>query len=174
MLILNLSSTQTITKIRVPTILQNMTSSLNRRQAFISLRNPLSLVNLRVCSSSSQFPLLTTTLQLNYHLYTQHLPDAFSHTYFLNDDLREELQKRSEIIRTAPGPGLNLPDELQGYHTLVPLEAIGGERRKFGNWYSTVYRATSETTGVAHALRRIESEFLRIRGMCEALMPFVS
>lgn len=174
MLILTLSSTQTITKIRVPTILQNMTSSLNRRQAFISLRNPLSLVNLRVCSSSSQFPLLTTTLQLNYHLYTQPLPDTFSHTYFLNDDLREELQKRSEIIRTAPGPGLNLPDELQGYHTLVPLEAIGGERRKFGNWYSTVYRATSEATGVAHALRRIESEFLRIRGMCEVLMPFVS
>jgi hypothetical protein len=89
----------------------------------------------------------------------------FSHTYFLNDDLREELQKRSEIIRTAPGPGLNLPDELQGYHTLVPLESIGGDRRKFGNWYSTVYRATSEATGIAHALRRIESEFLLMVSM---------
>jgi len=98
-----------------------------------------------------------TRQPLNYHLYTQPLPDTFSHTYFLNDDLREELQKRSEIIRTAPGPDLNLPDELQGYHTLVPLEAVGNDRRKFGNWYSTVYRATSDTTGVAYALRRIEN-----------------
>ena len=104
------------------------------------------------------FDSLTYISQLNYHLYTQPHPDTFSHTYFLDDDLREELQKRSEIIRTAPGQGLNLPDELQGYHTLVPLESIGGDRRKFGNWYSTVYRATNEATGVPHALRRIESE----------------
>ena len=109
-------------------------------------------------------------MQLNYHLYTQPHPDSFSHNYFLNDNLREELQKRSEIIRTAPAPGLNLPDELQGYHTLVPLESIGGDRRKFGNWYSTVYRATNETTGVAFALRRIESRFLHIRSIGWILM----
>ena len=99
-------------------------------------------------------------MQLNYHLYTQPHPENFFHTYFLNDDLREELQKRSEIIRTAPALSLNLPDELQGYHTLVPLEPIGGDRRKFGNWYSTVYRATNETNGVPFALRRVESELL--------------
>lgn len=96
--------------------------------------------------------------KLNYHLYTQSHPEIISHNYFISDDIREELQKRSEIIRTAPIPGLNLPDELQGYHTLVPLEAVGGDRRKFGNWYSTVYKATNGTTGVAHALRRIESK----------------
>ncbi|KAF7978167.1 hypothetical protein HWV62_1354 [Athelia sp. TMB] len=98
-----------------------------------------------------------TRQPLNYHLYTQPHPDTFTHNYFINDDLREELQKRSEITRTAAPPGLNLPEELSGYHTLVPLEPIGGDRRKFGNWYSTVYRATNENTGVALALRRIEN-----------------
>ena len=60
----------------------------------------------------------------------------------------------SEIIHTAPAPGLNLPDELQGYHTLVPLESTTGERRKFGNWYSTVYRATGKD-GRSYVLRRV-------------------
>jgi PAB-dependent poly(A)-specific ribonuclease subunit 3 len=61
---------------------------------------------------------------------------------------------RSEIIHTAPAPGFNLPDELQGYHTLVPLESTTGERRKFGNWYSTVYRATGKD-GRSYVLRRV-------------------
>ncbi|KAH9948457.1 hypothetical protein B0H21DRAFT_777847 [Amylocystis lapponica] len=64
---------------------------------------------------------------------------------------------RSETIRTAPAPGLSLPEELQGYHSLVPLEPIVGERRKFGNWYSTMYRAIKVADGVPYALRRIEN-----------------
>ncbi|KAF8064046.1 kinase-like domain-containing protein [Lyophyllum atratum] len=59
----------------------------------------------------------------------------------------------------APKKGSNLPDELQGYHTLVPLESTGGtvERRKLGNWYSTVYRAIRTSDGLPYALRRIEN-----------------
>ncbi|CCM03214.1 uncharacterized protein FIBRA_05338 [Fibroporia radiculosa] len=94
---------------------------------------------------------------LNYHLYTQPRPDDLTERYFVTDNIREELQRRSEIIHTAPATGLNLPEEIQGYHTLVPLESIGGERRKFGNWYSTVYRASNSTDGLSYALRRIEN-----------------
>ncbi|KAJ7226345.1 hypothetical protein C8J57DRAFT_1093370 [Mycena rebaudengoi] len=48
---------------------------------------------------------------------------------------------------------------MQGYHTLMPLETIGGptERRKFGNWNSTVYRAINSVDGGTYALRRIEN-----------------
>ncbi|KAF8900994.1 hypothetical protein CPB84DRAFT_1680170 [Gymnopilus junonius] len=55
--------------------------------------------------------------------------------------------------------GLGLPEELQGYHTLVPLEPSlpGIERKKFGNWYSTVYRAVRTSDGIPHVLRRIEN-----------------
>lgn len=104
--------------------------------------------------------------QLNYHLYSAPIPETFSHTHFLPDALREELQQRSETTRTAPALGFNLPEELQGYHTLVPLENIGSaDRRKFGSWFSTVYRATNSTDGIAYVLRRIESECVRM-DMC--------
>ena len=77
--------------------------------------------------------------------------------YFVSDDIREELQRRSEIIFTGPAPGLGLPEDLQGYHSLVPLENTAGDRRKFGNWVSTVYRAISSKDGLPYVLRRIES-----------------
>ncbi|KAH9893951.1 kinase-like domain-containing protein [Cubamyces lactineus] len=94
---------------------------------------------------------------LNYHLYSLPRPDTLAHRYFVSDDIREELQKRSEIIHTVPPAGLGLPEELQGYHTLVPLETIGADRRKFGSWYSTVYRATNSSDGVTYVLRRAEN-----------------
>ncbi|OBZ74430.1 PAB-dependent poly(A)-specific ribonuclease subunit PAN3 [Grifola frondosa] len=94
---------------------------------------------------------------LDYHLYTHPRPDSLQHKYFISDSIREELQKRSETIHSGPIPGLSLPEELQGYHSLVPLEPVAGERRKFGNWYSTVYRAVNSTDGVTYALRRIEN-----------------
>ena len=117
---------------------------------------PLLLANLYVVAYC-WYTLSHSTPQLNYHLYTQPRPESLQHRYFVSDDIREELQKRSEAVYAAPLPGLNLPDELQGYHSLLPLEAIVGERRKFGNWYSTVYKAVNSTDGLPYVLRRIES-----------------
>ena len=93
--------------------------------------------------------------QLNYHLYSIP-PPSLPSSYFISPTLRTDLQQRSETLRTAPAPGINLPEELQGYHTLVPLESTTGERRKFGSWYSTVYRATGKDDR-GYVLRRIES-----------------
>ncbi|KAG6866312.1 hypothetical protein C0991_005779 [Blastosporella zonata] len=102
---------------------------------------------------------------LDYHLYTpapsgNFVPSTFdSHFVPPSSDLRTALQKRSEITRQIAPIGSNLPEELQGYHTLVPLEATTGavERRKLGNWYSTVYRAINSIDGMPCALRRIEN-----------------
>lgn len=93
---------------------------------------------------------------LNYHLYSNPIPESFTHNYFISDSIREELQKRSETVHTAPALGLGLPEEIQGYHTLVPLEAVAGDRRKLGNWYSAVYRAINSADGATYALRRVE------------------
>lgn len=73
--------------------------------------------------------------------------------------IRETLQARSELIRSVNPSATQLPEELQGYHSLSPLEnvTVTAERRKFGNWYSTVYKAISSADGGAYALRRIES-----------------
>ncbi|KAJ7938303.1 hypothetical protein B0H13DRAFT_1942308 [Mycena leptocephala] len=110
-------------------------------------------------------PSESTSCQLNYHLYTSSIPSAFvssaTDTHFIpsSSDLRTLLQGRSEDLRMAPPPGLNLPEEMQGYHSLIPLENIGGstERRKFGNWNSTVYRAINSLDGGTYCLRRIEN-----------------
>jgi len=105
-------------------------------------------------------------LKLNYLLYTPTvLPeltrnDTESHFVPSSADLRQILQEKSETIRGV-APVAGLPEELQGYHTLVPLEPTGPgvERRKMGNWYSVVYRAIKGSDGMPYALRRIESEF---------------
>ena len=96
---------------------------------------------------------------MDYHLYSHPTPDAFPSTHFVPDAIREELHKRSEASHVVPIPGHNLPDELQGYHSLAPLEPSVTERRKFFTWYSTVYRATSSNDGVPYTLRRVESSF---------------
>ncbi|THU97872.1 hypothetical protein K435DRAFT_661967 [Dendrothele bispora CBS 962.96] len=102
--------------------------------------------------------------QLNYHLYTPAIPPAFvssstdSHFVPQSTELRQTLQSRSETIRSYPSLGLNLPEELQGYHTLTPLDvSFGTDRRKFGNWFSVVYRAINSTDGLPYTLRRIEN-----------------
>ncbi|KAH7882225.1 hypothetical protein F5I97DRAFT_1817773 [Phlebopus sp. FC_14] len=95
--------------------------------------------------------------QLNHHLYTHQIPDAFVPSHFISDTLREDLQKRSETTYTTSMAPYNLPEELQGYHTLVPLEAIPPDRRKFFSWFSTMYRATNANDGAAYALRRVEN-----------------
>ncbi|KAI0092269.1 kinase-like domain-containing protein [Irpex rosettiformis] len=97
-----------------------------------------------------------TRQPLNYHLYTHPRPDSMQFRYFMSDTLREDLQKRSEAVHAPPPPGLVLPEETQGYHSLVPLELVIGERRKFGNWFSTVYKAVNSNDGICYALRRIE------------------
>ncbi|KAF8346742.1 hypothetical protein F5887DRAFT_960811 [Amanita rubescens] len=102
---------------------------------------------------------------LNYHLYTPAIPAPFttsttgSHFIPPSNDLRQTLQSRSETIRDVAPIGMELPDELQGYHTLVPLENISSqnERRKFLTWYSIVYRAIRTSDGLPYTLRRVEN-----------------
>ncbi|KAF9478551.1 hypothetical protein BDN70DRAFT_808509 [Pholiota conissans] len=104
---------------------------------------------------------------LNYLLYTPFTPPELvrnpTSSQFVppSAELRQLLQERSETSRMVNHADLGLPDELQGYHTLVPLEptvpAAGErERKKFGNWHSTVYKAIRTSDGVPYCLRRVE------------------
>ncbi|KAJ7670508.1 hypothetical protein B0H17DRAFT_1085719 [Mycena rosella] len=119
---------------------------------------------------------------LNYHLYSSPIPPSFSasatdaHFVPPSGDLRTLLQGRSEDLRMAPPHGLNLPEEMQGYHTLIPLENIGGptERRKFGNWNSNMYRAVNSLDGATYALRRIENYRLNHQAAFGAIETWAS
>ncbi len=113
-----------------------------------------------------EYCIYNSELQLNYLLYTPFTPAEQVRnpqaTHFIPSsvDLRQTLQERSETARTVNLVDLGLPEELQGYHTLVPIEPVNvaaADRKKIGNWYSTVYRAIRTSDGAAHCLRRIES-----------------
>lgn len=100
---------------------------------------------------------------LQYHLYSSLPPNRKSlarnertaHDFFLNDTLRETLQKKqAATLQTLPNS--NLPQSLHPYHSLVPLD-VHAERgdRVFG-YPSWVYKAFSRQDGHTYALRRIE------------------
>ncbi|KAF7300252.1 PAN2-PAN3 deadenylation complex subunit PAN3 [Mycena kentingensis (nom. inval.)] len=101
---------------------------------------------------------------LNYHLYSTPIPATFlvnaRDTHFVppSSDLRTELQIRSEDLNTAAPPGLGMPEEMQGYHSIVPLDNLTADRHKFqNNWNSTVYRAINSKDGLTYCLRRVEN-----------------
>ncbi|KAF9238694.1 hypothetical protein BU15DRAFT_88313 [Melanogaster broomeanus] len=106
---------------------------------------------------------------LDYHLYTNPIPETFTPSHFMSDSVREDLQKRSEAIHSIPFPPYNLPDELQGYYSLVPLEPTLTDRRQFFSWFSTMYRATNANDGIAYALRRVENFRLMHQAAFEAI-----
>lgn len=97
--------------------------------------------------------------QLQYHLYTQPRPDTLQRRFFISDSIRDDLQKRSETIQTAPAPGLGLPEEIQGYHSLIPIEPVVSDKRKMGTFSTVTYRAINSKDGLPYVLRRVESAF---------------
>ncbi|EJD04948.1 uncharacterized protein FOMMEDRAFT_18642 [Fomitiporia mediterranea MF3/22] len=98
-----------------------------------------------------------TRQPLNYHLYSLPVPTSRGRRFFISDDIREELLKRSEQIHRGPVPGLPLPEEVQGYHSLVPLEMASTDKKKSNPWSTMMYKAVKTSDGGAYALRRIEN-----------------
>ncbi|KAJ3769682.1 hypothetical protein FB446DRAFT_746834 [Lentinula raphanica] len=101
---------------------------------------------------------------LDHHLYTPAIPSTFisssTGNHFVNPslELRQILQERSHTSRSSALLGLNLPEELQGYHTFVPIDTVSPpDRKKFFNLNSVVYRAVNSTDGIPYVLRRIEN-----------------
>jgi len=92
---------------------------------------------------------------LNYHLYSAPMPVERGKKFFISDKIREELTKRSETSHSAPMHGVLLPEEMQGYHSLVPIDSMGVH--SFSSWNTMLYRATKADDGVQYCLRRIEN-----------------
>jgi len=82
----------------------------------------------------------------------------------MSDTLREDLQRRSEVLYSSVPPAGTmqaraLPEEVHVYHSLVPLEPTDKERRKwFVGFSSLAYKATHREDGTVVVLRRIEGK----------------
>lgn len=111
-----------------------------------------------------------------YHLYANIGPyredllpyQRQTRDFFMADDLREELQKRSHAtLQVIPS---NI--QLENYHSLVPLDKVDTQHRKntsiFG-WTSWVFKACSTKTGRVNCLRRIQDFRLGDREATQAI-----
>lgn len=99
---------------------------------------------------------------LQYHHYAPigpHKEDLLAyqrlaHDFFIPNDVREELQKKSEATRQVM-PNSQLP-VVDHYHTLVPLDTNHHKNAAIFGYPSWVYKAVSSKNGYTCVLRRIE------------------
>ncbi|KAI9701021.1 MAG: PAB-dependent poly(A)-specific ribonuclease subunit 3 [Candelina mexicana] len=123
---------------------------------------------------------------LQYHLYAPIGPhrenllayQRTAHDFFISDNLREELQRKSEAslqvlpskITTPPkldfGKDMKsilsketdstLPAQIDHFHSLVPLDITNQKSAAFFEYPSWVYKVVSSKDGNTYALRRLE------------------
>ncbi|KAJ3069029.1 PAB-dependent poly(A)-specific ribonuclease subunit 3 [Podochytrium sp. JEL0797] len=125
---------------------------------------------------------------LQYHLYAPALPHVSNiaphqkhiQHFFMDDKLRETLQRRSEAIRAVLDPNCattppvhfrrydsdhlyfaapeaqTLPSEVHVYHSLFPLDDQNDKHSKVFGFPTSVYKAVSSIDGKTYILRRIE------------------
>ncbi|KAK8074273.1 Pab-dependent poly(A)-specific ribonuclease subunit PAN3 [Apiospora phragmitis] len=99
---------------------------------------------------------------LQYHLYAPVGPyrsdlsnyQRQAHDFFLREDIREEMQKKSEATRQVL-PGSQLPS-VAHYHSLVPLDSVRGGKSIFGDYLTWLYKADSKKNGNIYCLRRLQ------------------
>lgn len=105
----------------------------------------------------------TSYQPLQYHLYSSLPPnrktlarnERTAHDFFINDTLRETLQKKqAAALQTLPNS--NLPSNLHFYHSLVPLDIHAERSERVFGYPSVVYKAFSKQDGLTYALRRLE------------------
>ncbi|KAL6871357.1 kinase-like domain-containing protein [Trichoderma novae-zelandiae] len=99
---------------------------------------------------------------LQHHLYAPIGPyredlmpyHRLTHEFFVPEDLREELQKKSEAAMQVM-PNSQLP-QLDSYHSLVALDTTHRKNANTFGYPSWVYKATSSKNGNLYCLRRLE------------------
>ncbi|KAF8425868.1 hypothetical protein EV426DRAFT_34063 [Tirmania nivea] len=104
---------------------------------------------------------------LQYHLYAPMGPHKQNldlnqrniHNLFISDNLREELQRKSEAsLQTLQNVGL---PQVDAYHSLVPLDMTNQKSTQTFGYPSWIYKAFSSGDGKTYALRRVEGFRLR-------------
>ncbi|KAH6651720.1 hypothetical protein BKA67DRAFT_571663 [Truncatella angustata] len=99
---------------------------------------------------------------LQYHLYAPVGParsdltpyQRQAHDFFVANDLREDLQKKSAALQQVLSNSLIVADS---YHSLVPLEGPKSQSSIFGNIQSWVYKAKSKKNAHVYCLRRLQN-----------------
>ncbi|CAG9856789.1 unnamed protein product [Phyllotreta striolata] len=94
------------------------------------------------------------SLPTEYNVYTAKKEPSF----FLSEDLHNDILNRNVLTLMQPDPQQypDLPQEVDSYHELYPLEPISNSLHKAHLGYqATMYKATHIKTGIPYCLRRI-------------------
>ncbi|ODV80546.1 component of Pab1p-stimulated poly(A) ribonuclease [Suhomyces tanzawaensis NRRL Y-17324] len=108
------------------------------------------------------------TYPLQYHLYAPAPPprltfplpphETNANLMFIPNDLRESLQKKNEAtLQTIPRS--NLPDHVNTYHSLVPIDKTYEPNSEVWGIPTSLYKVFSNVDGNAYAIRKIDLTF---------------
>ncbi|KAK9480635.1 hypothetical protein V1514DRAFT_346026 [Lipomyces japonicus] len=100
---------------------------------------------------------------LQYHLYAPLPPHPINHqpyqknvhSFFISDNLREELQRKAEASLQVL-PSSNLPEYVSEYYSLVPLDTSLEKNNRVFGYTTSVYKAFFEKDNLPYAIRRLE------------------
>ncbi|KAJ1979529.1 PAB-dependent poly(A)-specific ribonuclease subunit 3 [Dimargaris cristalligena] len=101
---------------------------------------------------------------LQYHMYSgppsnvANLPPQQKHIshFFISDTLRHELTEKNFARLNYTSTDPSIPNEVNQYHSLMPLEDTDRGTRGAIGYVTFVYKAQSSRDGLIYALRRIE------------------
>lgn len=94
-------------------------------------------------------------------------PPQAAPSFFVSESLRLDILQKNALTLAQPDivrfP--DLPNEVDNYHELCPLEPIHKPASTVLGYQTSTYKATSIKTGTRYCLRRIHGEFkLRFEG----------
>uniref|UniRef100_A0A1Y1L4R9 Uncharacterized protein n=1 Tax=Photinus pyralis TaxID=7054 RepID=A0A1Y1L4R9_PHOPY len=88
-----------------------------------------------------------------------------SSSFFIAEDTRMDILNRNALTLLQPDPGQfpDLPQDVDNYHELCPLEPIptNSLQKALIGYQASMYKATHIKTGTRHCLRRIHGTSLR-------------
>ncbi|KAL1517974.1 hypothetical protein ABEB36_001667 [Hypothenemus hampei] len=88
-------------------------------------------------------------------------PGKSDNSLFMSDELRNDILNKNMLTLLQPDPSQypNLPQEVDSYHELYPLEPISNQvlHKAHLGYQASMYKATHIKTGVHYCLRRIHS-----------------
>lgn len=87
------------------------------------------------------------------HVVNMQAKAQLSMAYFLQDELRNDILSRNEIVNSIETECQDLPLEVENYHSLCQLESLPVHPKL--PVQSSTYKATHNLTGVKYCLRRL-------------------
>uniref|UniRef100_A0A182LY71 PAN2-PAN3 deadenylation complex subunit PAN3 n=1 Tax=Anopheles culicifacies TaxID=139723 RepID=A0A182LY71_9DIPT len=87
------------------------------------------------------------------HVINMQSKAQVSTAFFMQDELRNDILARNEIVNSIENDSQDIPLEVENYHSLCLLEALPLHPKL--TLPSSMYRATHSVTGVKYCLRRL-------------------